>query len=53
VVTLVVRNVNKVVMGSGRVCVWWDFKVWSQEVDFVLLRFVGIWPQSPWRRIHI
>jgi hypothetical protein len=34
VTTLLARNENEAMVGSGGVCVWWESVVWSQAVVF-------------------
>jgi hypothetical protein len=40
-------------MGSGGVCIWRNSGVWSQAVDFMLLRLAGIWLQPSLICFHI
>jgi hypothetical protein len=49
VATLVARNTNEALVGSGGICVWRKSVVWSQAVGFVFVRLAEIWLQSPWR----
>jgi hypothetical protein len=55
--TLVARNANTAMVapmvGSGGVCIWREYGVWTMAVGFVLVRLAGIWLQSPWRCFHV
>jgi hypothetical protein len=42
VATLVARSANEAMMGSGGICVWRKFIVWSQAVGFLLVQESGV-----------